>query len=160
MNEQGDGSIEALDHAKSADAESDPGSSAHAETPSPCSFLSMPNLRGPAAHIFDFERCCAPGCSSREIVQVVTWTRDRQIVGVSAFCGRHRREIDMPTTLEPHYGSHTETCYLEGDRDTLLLLGAPAAALYRDPSMEAGRWRVNWTEFERARSAAGGANND
>ncbi len=28
----------------------------------------------------------------------------------------------MPTTLEPHYGSHTETCYLEGDRDTLLML--------------------------------------
>ena len=80
----------------------------------------------------------------------------------------------MPTTLEPHYGSHTETCYLEGDRDTLLLLGAPAAALYRDPSMEAGRWRVNWNEFEparldqalretlqqRSRSAAGGADND
>ena len=80
----------------------------------------------------------------------------------------------MPTTLEPHYGSHTETCYLEGDRDTLLMLGAPATALYRDQDMEAGRWRVNWTEFEparldqalretsqqRARSAARGADND
>jgi len=44
------------------------------------------------------------------------------------------------------YGAMTVVEYIQGERDTLLSLGIPAAVLFRNAEMPAGIWRVDLAE--------------